>query len=946
MDALTKKRYDVIVIGAGVAGACVARELARYRLRVAVLEAENDIACGSTRANSGIVHAGYDPVFGTFKARYNLEGSKLFPQWAEELGFAYCNNGSLVLAFTQENLVTLHELINRAAKNGVAGVRFLSAEAVREKEPHLSPLVLGALYAPTGALCNPYEVTLAAAENAATNGVEFFFGHRVCAIMPSVPDACESEGPMFTITSEAGDRFRTRAIVNAAGIFADEMNNLVSSATLHITARRGEYCLYDTEYGTTFSHTMFQAPSAAGKGVLITPTTHGNLLVGPNAVEQCSKDDLSTTDEGLRLIGEAAKKTWPGIDRRGLIANFAGLRSTGDSGDFVLGEPADAPGFFNIACFDSPGLTSAPAVGRAIASQVAHRLEASLDAAFNPHRHRVIPFADMTDDQRAAAIARDGRYGHVVCRCCEVTEAEVVAALHAPIPVLSLDALKWRTTAMMGRCHGGFCSPEIVRIVAREAGIFPHEIDKRLAGSCMVSSSRSDYVDLVAKKSNETPDSGLVVLDALYDVVVIGGGAAGIAAAHAAAQKNAGRVLLIDREQRLGGILKQCIHSGFGLHRFKVELTGPEYAQREIEMLARDGVHIMTDASVLRLDAADEAGVHTIVAVNAAGEHFLRTKAVVLSTGSRERGLGALNIAGSRPSGVFSAGSAQNFINLQGCLPGTRAVILGSGDIGLIMARRLVSQGAHVLGVYELMPYPSGLRRNIVQCLDDYDISLHLSSTVTRLEGDNRLTAVYVSSVDPTTLQVIPRTEKRIACDTLLLSVGLLPENEVAKTAGVTLDIVTGGAQVDNFLSTDVAGIFACGNALHVHDLVDHASAEGEIAGAAAAAYAQGVADVGKRGSKSSLSVVAAQNIRYVVPQKINLATDPQGIITLSFRVSNTLQRPKFFVEGIDDNGGVHRIKMAKTTVAVPAEMVQIALVESDVANFAAVQVRAESGDK
>ncbi|MEG1182049.1 MAG: FAD-dependent oxidoreductase, partial [Oscillospiraceae bacterium] len=220
-----------------------------------------------------------------------------------------------------------------------------------------------------------------------------------------------------------------------------------------------------------------------------------------------------------------------------------------------------------------------------------------------------------------------------------------------------------------------------------------------------------------------------------------------------------------------------------------------------------DGVEVMLDTSVLRLDAAD-VGVHTIVAVDATGEHFLHAKAVVLSTGSCERGLGALNIAGSRPSGVFSAGSAQNFINLQGCLPGTRAVILGSGDIGLIMARRLVSQGAHVLGVYELMPHPSGLRRNIVQCLDDYDISLHLSSTVTRLEGDDRLTAVYVSSVDPTTLQVIPHTEKRIACDTLLLSVGLLPENEVAKTAGVTLDAVTGGAQVDNCLSTDVAGVF------------------------------------------------------------------------------------------------------------------------------------------
>ncbi|MEG0096117.1 MAG: FAD-dependent oxidoreductase [Raoultibacter sp.] len=945
MKNLANNQYDVVVVGAGVAGACVARELARYCLRIAVLEAENDVACGSTRANSGIVHAGYDPQPGTLKAHYNLAGSKLFPLWAQELGFGYCNNGSLVVAFTEEELATVCELVNRAAENGVEGACFLSAEEVRIKEPKVSSSVLGALYAPTGALCDPYDVTLAAAENAANNGVDFFFEQRVCAIASSVSEVDGVSEPAFTVTTESGDRFFARSIVNAAGVFADEINNLVSKVSLHITARRGEYFLYDTEYGTTFSHTMFQAPSAAGKGVLITPTVQGNLLVGPNAVAQRSKYDLSTTEEGLHSIGEAAKKTWPGIAPKGIIANFAGLRSSGDSGDFVLGEPGDVPGFFNIACFDSPGLTSAPAVGCAIASQVARRLKAPLDAAFNPYRRRVIPFADMTDDQRAAAIARDGRYGHVVCRCCEVTEAEVVAALHGPIPPHALDALKWRTTAMMGRCHGGFCSPEIVRIVARELGVPPHEIDKRLAGSCVVTSSRSDYVALAGHESSNLEVSVPEGSDSVYDVIVVGGGAAGIAATHAAMQNGASRVLLIDRERRLGGILKQCIHNGFGLHRFKVELTGPEYAQREIETLAIDGVEVMLDTSVLRLDAAD-VGVHTIVAVDATGEHFLHAKAVVLSTGSRERGLGALNIAGSRPSGVFSAGSAQNFINLQGCLPGTRAVILGSGDIGLIMARRLVSQGAHVLGVYELMPHPSGLRRNIVQCLDDYDISLHLSSTVTRLEGDDRLTAVYVSSVDPTTLQVIPHTEKRIACDTLLLSVGLLPENEVAKTAGVTLDAVTGGAQVDNCLSTDVAGVFACGNALHVHDLVDHASAEGEIAGAAAAAYAQGVADVGKHGSKSSLSVVAAQNIRYVVPQKINLATDPQEIITLSFRVSNTLQRPKFFVEGIDGTGGVHRIKTAKTTVAVPAEMVQIALAESDVANFAAVQVRAEGGDK
>lgn len=297
-------------------------------------------------------------------------------------------------------------------------------------------------------------------------------------------------------------------------------------------------------------------------------------------------------------------------------------------------------------------------------------------------------------------------------------------------------------------------------------------------------------------------------------------------------------MVLLDREGRLGGILKQCVHNGFGLHRYKEELTGPEYADRECSAMrgsADEGnVEVLCDSSALEMRRIAD-GRRAIEAVSPSGAVTVRVGAVVLATGSRERGQGALNMAGSRPSGVFTAGSAQNFANLQGCLPGHRVVILGSGDIGLIMARRMALQGAEVVGVYELMPTPSGLRRNIVQCLDDFGIPLHLSTTVTRLEGEGRLSAVWVSDVDPETLRPIPGTERRVECDTLLLSVGLLPENELAKTAGVMLDPMTGGAVADESLQTSEPGVFACGNALHIHDLADYASEEGEIAGAAAA---------------------------------------------------------------------------------------------------------------
>lgn len=951
----------MVVVGAGVAGSATARELARWRLSVTVLEAGNDLACGATRANSAIVHAGYDPLPGSLKARFNTQGSELFPRWADELGFSYRRNGSMVLAFSESELAGVRRLVDRAQANGIRGVRLLDEAGVRCLEPATGPGVRGALAAETGAICDPYEVALRAAEQASLHGATFRFNERVVRIQhldaaaaAALDEDGDPQGPLgsrrrplrYLLETSAGVRYAARAVVNAAGVFADELNNAVSEQKLHVVPRRGEYCLYDVDFGGMFEHTMFQAPSVAGKGVLVTPTVHGNLLVGPNAVEQVSKDDLSTSIDGLHDVLERARATWPGAGGSGIIANFAGLRAANaDGSDFVIGEPGDAPGFFNIACFDSPGLSSTPAVARFVASAIAERLNAQENRAFDPCMTRIVPFSEIGESERASRIAHDARWGRIVCRCCEVTEAEIVEALHGPLPVHSLDALKWRTRAMMGRCHAGFCSPEIVKIVARELDTTPERIDKRLPGSPMVASSRFDYPRLARVEARAYLDRSArnAPCNAPFDVAVVGGGAAGIAAARAAAEHGA-RTVLIDRETRLGGILKQCVHDGFGLHRFGVELTGPEYASREADALAASDVEVLRDATVTALDVSrcDLSDPLLVHVVDGCGARAIAARAAVLATGSRERGLGALNVAGSRPSGVFSAGSAQNFMNLQGCLPGRRAVVLGSGDIGLIMARRMVSQGAEVVGVYELMSRPSGLRRNVVQCLEDFDIPLHLNRTVVRLEGEGRLSAVCIAQVDPETLQPVPGTEERVACDTLLVSIGLLPENEVAKTAGVTLDGVTGGARVDSRLSTNVPGVFACGNALHVHDLVDHASAEGERAGSFAAAFALGEKDAQR---SATVPVEAGAGVRYVVPQEIDVASGRGESLALSLRVAQAVREPRFVVEAIDQVGRCRTIKRAKTMVAVPAEMVQIGLSASDAAGSVSVRVRVESGE-
>ena len=947
--------FDVVVVGAGIAGCTAARELARYDLSICVLEAGNDIACGATRANSAIVHAGFDPLPGTLKARFNVEGSKAYPRWCDELGVQFRRNGSMVLAFDDEGRLKLEELVRRADANGVEGVRIVSGNRAREMEPNVSPEAACALVAPTGGIVDPYGFAFAAAENACGNGVRFLFNHRVEHIV--------RVGGGFII-EVAGERFSARAVVNAAGLFADEMNNMVSGKRFSITPRRGEYYLYDTEYATTFEHTMFQVPGPLGKGVLVTPTIHGNMLIGPNSVPQASKTDLSTTQEGLADIVERARRTWPAASPRGAITNFAGLRAAGESGDFVIGEAADAPGFFNIACFESPGLTSAPAVATFIASQVAARLGAGGNPSFNPRRAPQLPFTAMTDEQRERAIASDPAFGHVVCRCCEVTEAEVVRALHGPLPVLSLDAIKWRTGATMGRCHGGFCSPELVEIMSRELGCAPDAIDKRLAGSRMIASARADYVELAREGGNPSKGEAPEEADARhaapdmqrdelgapariedsFDVVVIGGGAAGMAAAASARRAGAARVAMVDREERPGGVLRQCVHNGFGLHRMKAELTGPEYAAQEEQAVIDVGVTCEYGVSVLRID--DEGTGKLVVGTRFGAELFLHAKAVVLATGSRERGLGALGIAGARPSGVYTAGCAQNFMNLQGLVPGSTAVVLGSGDIGLIMARRMSLSGIRVLGVYEIMPFSSGLRRNIVQCLDDFGIPLHLSRTVVRLEGETRLNAVVVADVDPSTRRPIEGTEERIPCDTLVLSCGLIPENEVAKTAGVALSPITGGAVVDERLATSVPGVFACGNALHVHDLADFASEEGERAGASAAAFARGDTSAATRTKgvpgESSIEVVAGEGVRYVVPQVIS--RDAEGPVTLSFRVSDVIEGVRFEVRSCDDAGAGEVLARARDMVAVPAEMRRMKVDAESLAECSRIVVSAVSG--
>ena len=455
--------YDVIIIGCGVIGAATARRLARCRGKVAVLEAQNDVANGTTKANSAIVHAGYDPEPGTLMARLNVEGNWQMGDLCAELDVPFRRTGSLVLAFGADQQPKLEELYRRGAANGVPGLQLLTGEEARQLEPSLSEAVTGALLAPSAGIVDPWGLALALIENAVTNGVELY---RRCPVT-----AVREEEGHFVLTTPRGE-FTARYVINAAGVDADKVHALLETPDFTVHPNRGEYYLLDKSEGQTVSRVIFQCPGPEGKGVLVAPTVHGNLLVGPNAEAVTDRRDLGNTADALDFVRRRAMQSVPELNLRQNIRNFSGIRANTDRGDFVIEKSKTNPHWLDLAGICSPGLSSAPAIADYAAELLAAEglsLEEKPD--FNPRRQAVPRFRELNAAQRAELIQKDPRFGRVICRCETVTEGEIVAALHSPVPAWTINGVKRRCNAGMGRCQGGFCGPRVQEIIARELGI-------------------------------------------------------------------------------------------------------------------------------------------------------------------------------------------------------------------------------------------------------------------------------------------------------------------------------------------------------------------------------------------------------------------------------------------------------------------------------------------
>lgn len=454
-----ENKYDIIIIGAGVIGCSIARTLAKYDRKIAVVERASDVCEGTSKANSGIVHAGYDAKPGTLKAKLNIRGNQIMERLSKELDFSFKRNGSVVLCFDEADRGKLQELLERGIKNGVPNLRIIEEKELRQLEPNISEDIAAALYAPTGGIVCPFGLTIAMAENACENGVEFFLETEVEKIIK------KKEG--YLLKTSKGD-MESRIIINAAGVYADKLHNMVSGRQLHITPRKGEYCLFDKASGSLVSHTIFQLPTKYGKGVLVTPTVHGNLMAGPTAEDIEDKEGVNTTESGLADVLKRSGLSVKKLPMGKIITSFAGLRAHEDGGDFIIEEALDAKGFIDVAGIESPGLTCAPAIGEYVAELVLKMLPSAEKMNYNSYRRGIPQMAEAREEEKRKLIAENPAYANVVCRCELVTEGEILASIHRPLGATTLDGVKRRTRAGMGRCQSGFCSPKTVEILARE----------------------------------------------------------------------------------------------------------------------------------------------------------------------------------------------------------------------------------------------------------------------------------------------------------------------------------------------------------------------------------------------------------------------------------------------------------------------------------------------
>jgi glycerol-3-phosphate dehydrogenase len=852
--------FDIAIIGAGAVGSAIARELSRYKLNIVLLETNSDVGMGTSKASTAIWHTGFDAKPGSLEATLMRRSYPLMEAFMQQVGSPFERSGGLLIAWTQEQLDTLPTLLEKALKNGVMNVRLISREEVYQREPHLGEGALGGMFVPgEGILCT-FTIPLACATQAIVNGVTLKVGFRVGKI-EQVPDG-------YAIFSQE-DVIYARWIINAAGLYSDEVNNFLGHENFKVTPRRGELIVYDKLARPLVNHVLLPVPTATTKGVLISPTVYGNVLLGPTAEDLPDKTATNTSAGGLQSLLEKGRKILPELLEEEVTATYAGLRAATEHTDYQIALHAGQR-YICVGGIRSTGISASLGIAEYVAYLFRESgVELEQKSEFQTIRMPNIGEAFARPYQSAGLIAENPDYGKIVCHCERVTLGEVNDAVCSPVPATTLDALRRRTRVMQGRCQGFNCQAALHVILSDTR-------DRRISPS----------TNKTLRSQTTLPQSDMK----RTDVLIVGAGPAGLAAALELRKLGIKDIVVAEREAEAGGIPRMCGHIGFGLRDMHRVMTGPNYARKYREMAERAGINIQTNTTVTDWNLAltpnpSPHGRGERVALNFTSPYGLRTmeaKSVLLATGVRERTRAARLVPGHRPSGVFTTGSLQRFVYEHHLPVGKWAVIVGAEQVSLSVVLTLMHAGVKVLGLVTELPHhqlylPVFLPAKILYADVLARAPIHTNSRISNIFGRQRVEGVEVTNLNSGTAETIE-------CDTVIFTGDWIPENELARRGDLETSKPSLGPQVDSLFRTSRAGVFAAGNLLRGVETGDWAALEGRNAAQSIARYLETAEWNGNR-----LEVQCEAPLDWICPNVLNPGARVSGF---RFRSREFRQKP------------------------------------------------------
>ncbi|HEU0293150.1 MAG TPA: FAD-dependent oxidoreductase [Anaerolineales bacterium] len=869
--------YDVAIIGAGAVGSAIARELSRYELNIVLLESKPDVGMGTSKASTALWHTGYDATPGSLESALLKRSYPLLEKFMMEVGSPFERIGGLLIAWTQEQFETLPSLLAKAHKNGDTDVYITSKEELYQREAHLGRGALGGMFVPgEGILCT-FTIPLACATQAVANEVMLKLNFAVRSIK-RVDD--------FSMISSGSEEIQAKWVINAAGLYSDEINQHFGHENFKVTPRRGELIVYDKLARPLVNHVLLPVPTAITKGVLISPTIYGNVLLGPTAEDLPDKAATNTSADGLQSLLEKGEKILPDLLNEEVTATYAGLRAATEHSDYQIALHADQQ-YICVGGIRSTGISASLGIAEYVADLLKEGgVELRSKSEFKTIRMPNIGEAFLRPYQSGALIAENAHYGLIVCHCERVTVGEIHDAMNSVIPATTLDALRRRTRAMQGRCQGFNCHASLVMSLRAIENQSPVRSEIPSSTALRLHSEKSTtplthLPDGVSAPSRAVPGLSRRTFGGAVDVLIVGAGPAGIAAALELKKLGVDNILIAEREPEAGGIPRMCGHIGFGLSDLHRVMTGPSYARKYREMADRAGIKIHTSTTITGWnDDAEDGGLSQFKFTSPDGVGAVEAKSVLLVTGVRERPRSARLVPGYRPQGIFTTGSLQRFVYEHELPVGKHAVIIGAERVSLSVVLTLMHAGVRVLNMITELPnhqlyLPVFLPAKILFADILARARILTNTRATNIFGHQRVEGIEITDLDSGKIQVIE-------CDTIVFTGDWIPENELVRKADVKTGKPALGPQVDSRFRTSQPGIFAAGNLLRGVETADWAALEGRSAARSIARFLKDT-----EWNESRLEVHAEPPLDWICPNVLSPDALPSRFRLRSYEFRN-----------------------------------------------------------